>query len=350
MQKQMQRRDFLKTTAIAGAGSVALPAIFSACQQNASEAATDQIYTVTGAIAASELGIALPHEHVMSIFGAPQAEVPEYDTDKLFSAVIPYLKKVGELGCNALFDCTAAYFGRAPELLQKISTESGVRLITNTGYYGAADDRYVPAFAYDESAADIAGRWLQEWQNGIGNSGIRPGFIKTGIDNGPLSEIDARLIRASAKTHLDSGLSIAAHSGDNPESVQQQLAILAEEDVSPQAWIWVHANKVKSAEPLLRAAEKGAWIELDGINSEEENNRHHLKLVKALKSAGYGEQILLSHDGNSFRATGRPPKPYEGLFTAFLPMLQEAGFSQDDIDQLIIRNPAKAFSVKVKAA
>ena len=341
----MQRRDFLKNIATI-AGSMAIPVLGNGClQKKNNNTPQSQIYTVTSAIPTSQLGIALPHEHVMSIFGAPQTEIPEYHTEKLLNAVVPYLKKIKAMGCSALFDCTAAYFGRAPELLQKISKETGIHIITNTGYYGAANDRYIPSFAYDKSATDIAKLWLKEWHKGIGQTGIKPGFIKIGVDDGPLSEIDAKLVRAAAITHVESGLTIAAHSGDNPEAVQQQLSILAEEGVSPQAWIWVHANRVETTEPLLRAAEAGAWIELDGINADDQNNQHHLKLIKALKSNGYGKQILLSHDGNSFRTNHQPPKAYDGLFTTFIPMLKKEGFSDSEVKQLIISNPANAFAV-----
>jgi phosphotriesterase-related protein len=61
--------------------------------------------------------------------------------------VVPILKRVKDLGCRALFDCTAAYFGRDVRLLRKVSEQTGLHIITNTGYYGAADDRYVPPHA-----------------------------------------------------------------------------------------------------------------------------------------------------------------------------------------------------------
>ena len=75
----MQRRDFLKTAALAGAGCAALPAFMNGCQQSTGETPGGQIYAVTGTIAASELGIALPHEHVMSIFGGPPVEIADLD-------------------------------------------------------------------------------------------------------------------------------------------------------------------------------------------------------------------------------------------------------------------------------
>jgi phosphotriesterase-related protein len=290
-----------------------------------SESLEGKIVTVTGAISPQEMHIALPHEHVMSIFGAPAAEVPSYDRDALDAAVLPYLERIKKLGGSAIFDCTAAYFGRSPELLKHISQESGLFIISNTGYYGAANDRYIPEHAFESSAAQLAERWLQEWQRGIGQTGIKPGFIKTGVDDGPLSEIDAKLVRAAARTHLRSGLTIAAHTGNNLQAVSEQLTILAEEGVHPSAWIWVHAHKVASVTPLLETAEKGAWIELDGVSAEVDSIEHHLRFVTAFKQHGLAHRLLLSHDGNSFKWGDKPPKPYEALFTSFIPRLRNAG-------------------------
>ena len=99
--------------------------------------------------------------------------------------MLPYLKHLKSLGCQTIADCTAAYFGRQPSLLKSLSEESGIHILTNTGYYGAADDRYVPEHAFRETAGQLANRWIKEWEDGIDDTGIRPGFIKLAVDGGP---------------------------------------------------------------------------------------------------------------------------------------------------------------------
>ena len=187
----------------------------------------DRVMTVQGWVSASDLGRFLPHEHGMSSFGATEAQAAAYDRHTAFDTVFPYLTKVKSLGLATLADCTAAYFGRDPELLKMLADSTSVRIITNTGYYAAAKDRYVPASAYTESADQIAARWIAEFQEGVAGTGIRPGFIKIGIDGAPLSEIDAKSVRASAITHRQTGLTIASHTGGHPEAVNQQLEIHA---------------------------------------------------------------------------------------------------------------------------
>jgi predicted metal-dependent phosphotriesterase family hydrolase len=301
------------------------------------------IMTVSGPITPSAAGFTLPHEHLMSTFGAASARYPYYDMDKLLSSVLPYLGYVKELGCRTIVDCTAAYFGRHPELLRQLATESGLFVLTNTGYYAAADDRYVPPHAFRESAEQVATRWVREWTDGIDETGIQPGFIKTAIDDGSLSDIDRKLIRAAALAHAHTGLTIQTHTGDNWTAVQEILAILRAEQVDPSAWIWTHAHHVRDQEQLVQTATSGAWISFDGLSSE--TAPHILGLVIAMKKNGQLGRVLLSHDGDSYYGDGAC-RPYDFLFTDFIPMLKAQGFSPAEIDELTVYNPGRAFTVR----
>jgi len=327
------RRVFLGGAAVLMAGT------------RAHGAGEERVMTVTGAVNVSGVGLMLPHEHLFSNFGADAAEHARYEESALLAQVVPYGRKLKELGCDAVADCTAAWFGRRPDLLAKISRETGLKILTNTGLYGAANDRYVPEYARSETADQLAARWIGEWENGIGDSGIRPGFMKIGVDPGALSKFDAKLVRAAAITHRETGLAIAVHTGASTESVRGQLGILGEEGVAPSAWIWVHANKMQDATELVRVARQGGWVELDGVSADAENNAEHLRLLGALRESGYLDRVLLSHDGNSFRYGGRPMKPYDGLFTHFLPAMKKAGYGDEEIRQVTVLNPRQAFRV-----
>ncbi|NJB87676.1 phosphotriesterase-related protein [Lewinella marina] len=343
------RRAFLQSLATLLAGScLALPAA-------GRRPPAEVIMTVGGPISPDALGFCLPHEHVLSRFGAPPVEPAPYETAAAAREVVPYLKYLAELGVGAIADCTAYSFGRAPELLRELSRLSGLHLITNTGYYGAADDRYVPAEAYDLDAQGIADRWIAEFTDGIGETGIRPGFIKTAVDSGPLSPIDGRLVRAAAITHRATGLSMAIHTGDNAAAAEQQLQILAEEGVSPRAWAWTHAQNLTDPAPLLEAAGRGAWISLDGIKTPyfqagrkqgDDTLDRHLQHLLALRAGGLLDRVLLSHDGSSFPPDLAARRPMDTLANTFLPLLRAAGFTEAEIHQLTVTNPAGFFTIR----
>lgn len=334
----MQRRQFLVSSVGAG---------LAACTRTASSA-DGMVMTVRGPVAPETLGLVLAHEHLFSNFGGEPAEPAEYDEAALFQAVTPYLQKVKSLGGECIVDATAAWFGRRPDLLRRLSQSTEIHVLTNTGYYGAANDRYVPSSAHTEDAGAISARWVREFQDGIGETGIRPGFLKIGVDEGELSAIDRKLIAAAARTHRATGLTIAVHTGGNPEAAAQQLEILASEGVAASAWIWVHANSALEIGDLERAAERGAWISLDGL--DEGSIGRHLAILNRLRSGGFLRQVLLSHDGNSFRATGRAPRAYEALFTHFLPKLRNEGFAESEISQLTRENPQRAYTIRKRLA
>ena len=307
-------------------------------------AADGKIMTVTGPIEPAQMGLTLPHEHVMSTFGSDAARYPFYDLAPLSAMVSPYLNYVKGLGVSTLVDCTAAYFGRHPELLRRFSQESGLYILTNTGYYAAAQDRYVPQHAYRETADQIAGRWVREWQEGIDGTGIYPGFIKTAVDDGPLSEIDRKLIVAAVRTHRQTGLTIQTHTGDNWSAAEAVLSILNEEKVQPAAWIWIHAHAMQSVDEVVYAAGQGAWVSLDGLS--EESAQHHLDFVNALRQRGLLHRVLLSHDGDSYNEGQF--RPFHFLLTDFIPLLERNGFGQQEIRQMTVDNPRSAYTVQAR--
>jgi predicted metal-dependent phosphotriesterase family hydrolase len=331
------RRTFMQQSLAAAGTLVLAPSVF------AEEA---QVMTVTGAIAPEQMGFTLPHEHIMSIFGGKPAKVAQYDEEKLFATVIPYLKMLKTFGVETLCDCTAAYFGRRVDLLQRISKETGLQILTNTGYYGAAKDLYVPEHVYKETADQIARRWIDEWENGIDGTDIRPGFIKIGVDPGMPSDIDKKLILAAGRTHLETGLTIASHTSGSTDAAVEQVAMLEEMGVDLSAWIWVHAQNVKDPGDLWPVAQAGAWISLDGIRKETLD--HHINVLSYLRRFRVLRRVLLSHDGNSFRYGDRPFKPYDAIFDQFIPLMKRANFREEEIRMITVENPRKAFGVRVR--
>ena len=302
--------------------------------------------TVRGPIAAEEMGITLAHEHLMSTVGMDITPLPdfEYAYEDLAREVLPHLRRVREHGCATIVDAGPAYIGRAPEALRRLSEESGIHLITTTGYYGAAADRYLPVHAWRETADQLAERWLDEWRNGIGSTGIRPGLIKVGVDPGPLTEIDATLVRAAARVHRESGLTVASHTGGSPAAAQEQLHILREEGVAPDAWIWVHAQGVEDVDELARVAEAGGWISLDGVDPD--SARSHAQRVLALRDLELLGRVLVSHDGIIHRPGSEEPRAFEALFTVLIPLLQAGGLGSAEIRQLLVENPREALTIR----
>jgi predicted metal-dependent phosphotriesterase family hydrolase len=339
--KPHNRRDFL-STALVTAGGFAV-----ANSQSRPQAA--HIMTVLGPISPMSAGTVLPHEHVMVDFvGADQVSPSRYEPEEVFQTALPHLRRAYELGCRTFVECTPAYLGRDPLILKRLASASGLHMITNTGYYGAAEDKYVPRHAYGETAEQLAARWIEEWRQGIDGTGIRPGFLKIGVDSGPLSTIDQKLVRAAAVAHLETGLTIAAHTGDSVAALEQ-VRILKDFGVEPAAWIWVHAKMEEGSDALEVVAKEGGWVEFDSIAPH--TVEIHVNLVAQMKRAGFLTKVLVSQDAGWYHVGeegGGNFRPFDSLFIDFLPGLRRVGFSSDEIRLLTEVNPAAAFSVRVR--
>ncbi|MBK7133077.1 MAG: phosphotriesterase [Bacteroidales bacterium] len=307
------------------------------------------IMTVKGPVKASEMGVSLTHEHILVDFiGADSINQNRWDKLRVSEKVLPYLTAIKDLGCRTFVECTPEYIGRDPVLLKSLSEATGLNIITNTGYYGAANDKYIPKHAYDKSAEELASGWVAEWNNGIGNTGIKPGFIKIGVDSKSLSDIDRKLVVAAAMTHLKTGLVIASHTGPAIPAFEQ-LEILQSEGVNPKAFIWVHAQGEKDLFNHIKAAKMGAWIGLDGIN--ENNCEDYVRMIKNLKDNDLLNKILLSHDAGWYdpaKENGGEFRGFTTLFEKLIPLLKAEGFTAKEIDQLMVTNPAEAFAVRIR--
>ncbi|MDN3688487.1 phosphotriesterase family protein [Cyclobacterium jeungdonense] len=306
-----------------------------------------EIMTVKGPIPANQMGRSLIHEHLLVDFiGADKITSSRWDQAAVLQKVEPYVAALPELKIRTLVSCTPAYLGRDPELLRKISEQTGIQILTNTGYYGAVDNAYLPAHAFSSSAETLAGIWTDEWKNGIGQTGIKPGFIKIGVNSDSLSELHQKLILAAGLTHKQTGLTIASHTGPFLPA-KQQVALLKANGVHPSAFIWVHAQNERNKENYSLLAAEGAWISLDGV--QPSNLQDYLEKLSYLKEQGWLEQVLISHDAGWYRPgeeDGGDFRDFSAISTQFIPLLLKNGFTEAEIDQLLVKNPANAFAIQ----
>jgi phosphotriesterase-related protein len=247
-------------------------------------------------------------------------------------------------------ECTPAYLGRDPLLLEMLSEKSGLHLLTNTGYYGAINNKFIPQHAFTETADQLSGRWTDEWINGIEDTDIKPGFIKISVArDAELSDLHEKLVKAAARTHLKTGLTIASHTGPAAPAYAQ-LDILKSEGVHPSAFIWVHAQRGDSTSHV-RMAQQGAWISLHNVKSNPQNIERYTRMLLNMKQYNLLDRVLISHDAGWYKP-GQPNggqfRGYEAVFNDLVPSLENAGFSPREINQIMRQNPARAFRVQIR--
>ncbi|MEQ8810584.1 MAG: phosphotriesterase [Imperialibacter sp.] len=308
-----------------------------------------EVISVDGKIPTSEMGTTLIHEHILVDFiGADSVGYHRWNRDSVIARVLPFLVDAKERGVDTFIDCTPAYLGRDPWLLKELSELSGLTILTNTGYYGAVDNKYLPEHAFTETAEQLATRWIDEFQNGIEGSGVKPGFIKISVNSDvPLSTIDQKLVRAAALTHLATGMTIASHTGPALPALEE-MALLKAEGVAPSAFIWVHAQNENDFSYYNKAYDLGAWISLDGVVWNVEG---HLERLIYCKKNGLLDKVLISHDAGWYspgELNGGDFKAFTSIFDELIPLLKQNDFSETEIVQLLRINPATAFGLAIR--
>lgn len=334
---------------------LALVLLAAFCRPKTEEHAT--IMTVKGPIPAADMGKTLIHEHVfLDWSGADSIQTERWDNEEAFHIILPELREMQASGVKTFFECTPNYLGRNPALLRRLADSTGLHIVTNAGYYGARKNKYLPSHAFSETPEQLADRWVLEYEKGLNNSGIRPGFIKIGVDSDSiLSPMHRKLVQAAALAHLRTGLTIVAHTGPDAPALQE-ADILESMGVGLDAWVWTHAQGGTSGRHAA-LARRGAWISLDGLgwvataNGDSSALKKYVQQIVYLKDQGLLHRLLISHDAGWYthgQPEGGPFQPYTNIFTLLVPELKKSGFTEHDLQQLLEKNPQEAYSIRVR--
>lgn len=210
------------------------------------------------------------------------------------------------------------------------------------------NNKYLPQWAFAESHEQIAKRWISEFENGIDNTAVKPGFIKIGVDAQHLSELHQKIVKAAALTHLQTGLTICSHTGVATLAFEE-IELLQKTKVQPSAFVWTHAQAEQDKTLHVKAAKLGAWISLDGIGWGDFEN--YADSIDNLRSAGLLNKVLISHDAGWYKPgekDGGNFTGYTNIFTELIPLIKKRGFTDSDIHQLLVKNPQEAFAIRVR--
>jgi predicted metal-dependent phosphotriesterase family hydrolase len=303
------------------------------------------IQTVTGPIAADELGVTLAHEHVYiqlwevpgRFDGTSQLE----DDDVLCEEVLAFKQRGGQ----AMIELTLPGIGRQPERLRRLSERTGVKFVMGCGWYRGA--YYLPEDLIDRRTVDqLAEQLTGEITDGVGPNRIRPGIIgEIGVEKSWISAQEERVHRAAARAHKATGLAINTHSLRSEVGLAQ-LALFEEEGVDPNRVVIGHCDSYPMLDFWLAVVERGAYVALDNIRSGPPHPEERLvRLVLEMLERGYQERLLFSHDVCKtqqlayFGGDG-----YTYLFDTFLPRLRERGVPEQTIRTIVVDNPRRVLT------
>ncbi len=300
------------------------------------------LITTLGPLADSELGTILPHEHIFVDLGPiEEANYLTAEPEAVIDLMVPEIAKIQALGVSALVEATPLGVGRRADILHAVSKTACFPIIVPTGIYREPS---VPQWVYEASQAEIRDWMVAELTGQIEESGVQAGWIKVGASDDGLTPTETKILRAAALAARETGAVVGSHTLRG-RVVLHQLEILEQEGLSPERFIWIHTQAEPDLDLHLEVGHRGAWIEYDGIGSEDDG--FYVKRILRILDAGLGHRLLISHDRGWYdpsQAGGGKIRPFTYINEVFLPKLRALGIGEETIRQLTGSNPFCAFA------
>ena len=335
--------------------------------------------TVRGPVPADELGLTLFHEH-LHMDATPLLDVHGYRSDaaRPFDAeaaaearwnpgshpdnyrftqdalVATELGRFRDVGGRTVVEQTPPALGRDPRALHRIATDSRIHVIMGAGHYLAATHEPWVASASEDAIADAL---IAEARDGVGHVGIRPGILGEIGTSIPVQPAEVRVLRATARAALASGLAVSVHLHPWGRTGRDALAPLLAEGLAPDRIALGHLTTAHDDEPYIRGlADTGARLAFDlfgfdhsliGVGRWPPSDADVADTVARLFAAGHGSQVLISHDiGVRTRLVAYGSWGYAHIPMHVVPLLKERGMSDRDIHELLVTNPARMLTVQ----
>lgn len=309
------------------------------------------INTIKGNVPVNELGFTLIHEHLLFQF-------EERFKDISINFARNEIKKFYDAGGKTLVDLTPF---RNISWYKEIAMDIDVNVICCTGFYL---ENWVDKKTFELSEDKIIHIMEHEIIAGINNTNIKAGIIKVAADNIPLSEWEAKIFSAAAKTQVNTKTPIATHAC---RGAAEQQKILLRSGADPEHIFFSHVeaefgwegrNLKEEALYLLDIVNKGSYLLFNNFGFEFDTPEEDLiYILKFLADKGYIEKILISVDMNFqvnnegkiiLEAADVHPdcsqRVYSYLFSYVIPTLLKNGFSHEDINTIFVKNPQRFFN------
>ena len=336
------------------------------------------VMTVTGPVAAADIGTTLVHEHIFldmrhaykedvpdAQYGPPKihmlgewrrdySKFPDFMVLDDVDLAISEITQFAEYGGKTIVDATPiGPRPRSPHLyptgLRAVSSALGVNVIAGCGYYIQASH---PEYVSTSSARSLAERILSEIEDGIEGTGIRPGVIgEIGLSQ-PVGRDEWKVLEAACMAQKETGLPLYLHPyfGARSRIAPEVARFVLRKGVDPQKINMCHMDGYMNLDYQRRVADLGVFISFDNFglenyydsidfsyNSHDSQRHEHLLQLLAL---GYGDQILISQDTcyktQLIRYGGYG---YAHILRNIVPALRHAGVNDTTLERILVKNP-----------
>jgi phosphotriesterase-related protein len=322
-----------------------------------------QVQTVRGPVDTSELGRTFMHEHIFVLTADVQQNYPDEwgnEDDRVADAVAK-LQALADQGIRTIVDPTVVGLGRYIPRIQRIAEQvPDLHIVVATGCYTY---NHVPFFFHYRGPAlsEVVGAdvpdpmvdmFVTDIRDGIAGTGVRASFLKCAIDHEGMTPGVARVMRAVAKAHRQTGAPITVHThpGSRTGLAVKQL-LCDEEGVDATRVVLGHSGDTGDIAHLTKLAEYGFILGMDrfGINIEATFESRADTLVE-LCQRGFAEQMVLSQDASCYIDwidpnvfAFLPQWHYLHIVNDVLPYVRDRGVTEDQIDAMLVGTPRRYF-------
>jgi len=339
-----------------------------------------KVQTVLGLIDGDELGLTLPHEHLLldlsvrfklieeSVTAKIMAQKPVsldmtgwlrfhlfenrdnlmLDNEELATKEISLFKRAGG---KSVVDVTNWGIGQDPHALARISRTTGLHIIMGTGYYTL--DSGCAEILKEKSEDEIFDDIIKDIM--VGTDGICAGIIgEIGADSWPLDDIEIKSLRASTRAQRATGAALTIHPGRFEESPLQILKIVEKAGADMSRVIMEHIDRTAySFDSMVAMAKTGCYLEFDCFSMEGyyprrygvfdiPNDAARVNYIIRLIDLGYLNQILISTDtAMKARLVAYGGPGYAHIPDNVIPWMRAKGMSEKVIRTITVENPKR---------
>ena len=334
-----------------------------------------KIQTVLGPIAPPQLGRTLMHEHVLCDIRAPQSRADNdlgseitlenvwqlnygrgikragrkymLDLEDIATREVRMMKHDGG---DAIVELTCGGLSPDPAGLRRIAAGTGVHLIMGCGHYV---NEYQDPGNHQRTVEDFAGEMIGQILHGAWGTDVRAGMIGEIGCSAPWTATEKRVMQAALIAAAETGAAINVHPGRDPDQPQEVADFIKAAGHPTERIVISHIDRTIFDESrLLKLADSGVTIEFDLFGQESSyyglsdidmpNDATRLRLIRALIERGHLGRVVISHDiCYRTRLASFGGHGYGHIFRNVVPMMGKRGYSEDEIDAILVGNPRR---------
>jgi phosphotriesterase-related protein len=338
----------------------------------------EPVQTVLGPVAPDELGVTLPHEHLLMTL-APRFVDPADAAGRALAdepmslrnlswvrrnylssrdnivlddeaLAIEETARFKAAGGGTIVDASSIGLRGDLERIARIARATGLNIVVATGYY--TYDFHEPEMPTTSDDA-LVERIARDLTEGIDGTGIRAGIIGEVGCNWPLHPDERRSVIAAGRAQALTGAPVSIHPGRSTRAPFEILELLAGAGADLGRVVMGHIERTElSRDDLLRLADTGCYLEYDWfgetlsmfplgpVNVPSDTER--IDQIQLLFAEGHGQQVLAAHDVClKTRLANYGGMGYAHLLVNVAGWMREKGMTDGEIDQVLIANPRR---------